>query len=88
LDGSQDSQVASATAQDAIESPPNLGFRGMGIFVKQHLGIHEHAVHAVPALRCLFFNKRLLEPVRMSHAAQTLERSNVPAFCILHCHAA
>src|SRR6266571_3842962 len=65
LDGADDSQVASAAAQDAVQSPADIRLRWMGVFVKQHFGIHNHAVHAVPALRRLLVNERLLEPVRM-----------------------
>src|SRR5881296_2147457 len=78
LDGSEDPQVASATAQDAVQRPPDLRLRGMRVFVEQHFGIHDHAVHAVAALRRLLVNERLLEPVRLGHATQTLERGNVP----------
>jgi hypothetical protein len=44
----------------------------MGVFVKQRFGIHNHAIHAVAALRRLFVNERLLEPMRIGDAAQTL----------------
>src|SRR5437773_3974261 len=88
LDSADDPQVASATAQDAVQSAPDLRLRWMGVFVEQRFGIHDHSVHTVAALRRLLFNERLLEPVRTGYAAQTFQRSNVPVLCIAHRDAA
>src|SRR5207249_4650733 len=88
LDSADDPQVASATAQDAVQSAPDLRLRWMGVFVEQRFGIHDHSVHTVAALRRLLFNERLLEPVRTGYAAQTFQRSNIPVLCIAHRYAA
>src|SRR5207247_10446069 len=88
LDSPDDPQVASATAQDAVQSAPDLRLRWMGVFVEQRFGIHDHSVHTVAALRRLLFNERLLEPVRTGYAAQTFQRSNIPVLCIAHRYAA
>src|SRR5438132_13683761 len=86
LDGPENPQVASATAQDTVQSPPDLGLRRMRGFLEEHLGIHNHAVHAVAALRLSLITARLLKPVRPAHAAPTLYRPHVPVFCIAHRH--
>jgi hypothetical protein len=88
LNGPQNSQVASASAEDAVQSLPDLPFGWPGILIKQHLGIHNHAIHTVPALRRLLIDECLLERMGMRYASQTLECRNVPVLRIAHRHAA
>jgi hypothetical protein len=80
--------MASASAKDAVQSLPDLPFGWPGILIKQHLGIHNHAVHTVPALRRLLIDECLLETMGMRYASQTLECRNVPVLRIAHRHAA
>src|SRR5439155_21212951 len=84
LDSADEPQVASATAQDAVQSAADLRLRWMGVFVEQRFGIHDHAVHTVAALRPLLFNERLLEPVKTGYVTQTFKRSNVLLLSIAH----
>src|SRR4029077_10002232 len=60
-----DPQVSAATADVTVQRPLDIGDRRMGILVEQGLGAHDHAVHAIAALRCLLLDERRLHRMRM-----------------------
>src|SRR5260370_16178064 len=66
-------QVAAAAAEISVEGLLDLIVAGMWIFIEEHFRGHDHAVHAVTALRGLLFDEGRLERVRMLERAQAFE---------------
>src|SRR5579872_2683913 len=68
--------MAAATAKIAVQGLFNFTNARVRIFVEQDFGRHDHAVHAIPALRGLFFDKRSLERMRMGNVSQPFKCGN------------
>src|SRR5579863_5841104 len=76
LDGADDAEMSAAAADVAVQRSLDVGDRRVRVLVEQSLGAHHHAVHAIAALRRLFLDKRRLDRVRVSDAAQSFERGD------------
>src|SRR5260370_5490332 len=67
-------QVAAAAAEISVEGLLDLVIGGMRIFIEEPFRGHDHAVHAVTALRGLLFDAGRPNRVRMLERAQAFER--------------
>nr|GFC18322.1 hypothetical protein [Tanacetum cinerariifolium] len=68
-------------AQVGRQFVADLRFGGMRVAVEQGFGGHDHAVHAITALRGLFINEGLLHRMRAFARTDALQRGDVPAVC-------
>ena len=65
--------MTAAAAKIPIQALLNFRDARVGIFVEQDFGRHDHAIHAIAALRGLFVDKRSLERMRMGDIPQPFE---------------
>ena len=77
LNGADHPQVRAAAANITVQRLLDVRDGRMRIFVQQGFRAHDHAVHAVAALRGLLLNERGLQRVRMGDAAQAFESGDV-----------
>jgi len=68
--------VRAAAAQIAGQSFFDLAVAGLGIFIEQRFGSHNHAVDAVAALHRLLVDEGLLDFVHLLSRAQAFEGSD------------
>ena len=57
--------MGAAAANVAVQRSFDIGDAGMRVLIEQGFGAHDHAVHAVAALRGLLFDESSLDRVRM-----------------------
>ena len=65
--------MSAAAAQIAGQRLFDLGVGGLGVFVEQRFGGHDHAIDAVAALHGLLVDKGLLDLVHLLGGAETFE---------------
>ena len=65
--------MRAATTQVAGQGGLDLAVGGLGSFIEQRLGRHDHAVNAVTALHRLLVDKGLLDLVHLLGRAQAFE---------------
>lgn len=84
LDRAHDPQVGAAAAQIVFQRLADLCVVRLLIAVEQRFCLHDHAVNAISALRCLFFNERLLQRMRLAGIAQPLKSHHLLAGRVRH----
>ena len=68
--------MRAAAAEIARQRFFDLAVGGLGSFIEQRFGRHDHAVDAVATLGGLLIDEGLLDPVHLLGGAQTFERGD------------
>lgn len=69
--------MCTAPAQVVLQCIEYFGFGGVWVLHQQSLRRHDHAIEAVAALRCLFFDEGLLHRIKMIARSKTFECEDV-----------
>jgi len=69
--------MAAAAAKDAIHCSPDLRVIWLRNLIEQQFGSHDHAVHAISALRRLLLDECPLQFVRIGNCAEPFESCDV-----------
>src|SRR5712691_5218411 len=80
--------MTAAAAKGTVERLLDIVIAGMAVLVEQNLRGHDDAVHAIAALRRLFFDERRLQGMKASCASRTLQRRDLSVRGRAHGHRA